>query len=144
MGGAEKTGEELDVFRLAHQLAIRIYTVTRSFPREEIYGITVQMRRAATSVPANLAEGAHRISAAEYRTFVSFAKGSAGEIRYHVLLAGDLGYISAAEAQSLRYEYARVLQMLTKLVRTLGIGQTARIRKGRALGSRGTEASDGS
>ena len=65
-----KSVEELDVFRLAHQLAIRIYTVTRSFPREEIYGITGQMRRAATSVPANLAEGAHRISAAEYRTFV--------------------------------------------------------------------------
>lgn len=115
-----KNVEEMDVFKLAHSLALDVYRLTSAFPREEIYGLTAQMRRAATSVPANLAEGAYRNSRAEYRNFVGIAKGSAGEVRYHLLLAMDLQYLSKPETEHLRNEYSRVIQMLTNLVKSLG------------------------
>lgn len=112
--------EELDVFKLAHRLALDVYRVTGTFPKEEIYGLTAQMRRAAASLPANLVEGANRTSRAEYRRFVGIAKGSAGEVRYYLLLAMDLEYLSKSEAQRLRSEYVRVIQMLTNLIKSLG------------------------
>jgi four helix bundle protein len=112
--------EDLDVFKLAHRLTLEVYKLTATFRKEEIYGLSAQMRRAATSVPANLVEGANRTSRAEYRNFVGIAKGSAGEIRYYLLLAMDLEYVSKLDAQRLRGEYARVIQMLTNLVKSLG------------------------
>lgn len=115
-----KDVEEMDVFKLAHQLALDVYKLTAAFPREEIYGLTSQMRRAATSVPANIMEGANRDSRAEYRRFVGISRGSAGEARYHLLLAMDLQYLSKAEGQRLRQQYVRVIQMLTNLSKSLG------------------------
>jgi len=111
--------EDLDVFKLAHRLALEIYKLTATFPREELYGLTAQMRDAAASAPSNLVEGAHRNSPAEYRNFVGIARGSAGEVRYHLLLARDLGYAAPSETERLRGEYTRVIQMLTSLARAV-------------------------
>ncbi len=111
--------EQLDVFKLAHELAVKIYRVTKGFPREEVYGLAAQMRRAASGILSNLSEGANRNSKAEYRRFASIAKGSAGEVYYQVLLAKDLGYINTEEFERLRNDYLRVLQMLEKLVQSL-------------------------
>jgi|SRR3972149_9504364 len=111
--------EELDVFKLAHRLTLEIYKVSKDFPREEVYGIVSQMRRAAGSVTINLAEGANRNSTAEYRKFVSIAKGSAGEVYYQLLLAKDLGYLRQEHFKQLREDYFRVLQMLEKLIQSL-------------------------
>ncbi len=111
--------EDLDVFKLAHRLVIEIYRLTATFPKEEIYGLTSQMRRAATSVPANIMEGANRNSPAEYRNFVGISKGSAGEVRYYLLLAMDLQYIAKPDGERLRVDYLRVIQMLTNLVKSL-------------------------
>ena len=86
--------EDLDVFKLAHQLALKIYSVSKTFPREETYSLIDQMRRAAGSVGMNLMEGAMRLGSKEYRQFVGIARGSAGEVCYQLLLARDLNYIS--------------------------------------------------
>ena len=72
--------EDLDVFKLAHELALKIYSVTKSFLREETYSLVDQMRRAAISVGMNLMEGAMRLGTKEYRQFVGIARGSAGEV----------------------------------------------------------------
>ena len=104
--------EDLDVFKLAHDLALKIYSVSKTFPREETYSLIDQMRRAAGSVGMNLMEGAMRLGSKEYRQFVGIARGSAGEVCYQLLLARDLNYISKETYQELRTGYNRVIQML--------------------------------
>ncbi len=106
---------ELDVFKLAHSLVLRVYKVTESFPKVEIYGLISQLRRASISIPANLAEGARRISKKEFRYFISIFRGSCGEMEYLVKLCKDLNYIKEKDYNDLRNDYRRVAQMLTKL-----------------------------
>ena len=81
-----KTVEDLDVFKLAHQLALKTYSVTKTFPKEEAFSLVDQMRRAASSVGMNLMEGAMRLGSKEYRQFVGIARGSAGEVCYQLIL----------------------------------------------------------
>jgi len=114
-----KKVEELDVFKLSHSLAIKIFEITKTFPEEEKFGLISQARRAAYSIPMNLMEGAHRLSSKEYRQFVGIAKGSAGEIKYQLLLVKDLKYISDENYSELLPKYERVSQMLTKLAKSL-------------------------
>ena len=114
-----KSVTELDVFRLAHQMALQIYRITRTFPEEEKFGLTSQMRRAAYSVPMNLVEGANRLNSKEYRQFVGFSKGSAAEVGYQLLLAKDLNYIDEKTYEENRPNYHRICQMLTGLAKSL-------------------------
>ncbi len=114
-----KTVEELDVFKLGHELTLTVYDITKTFPEEEKFGIISQMRRAAYSIPMNLMEGSHRFSSKEFRQFIGIARGSAGEMKYQLLLAKDLKYISEAVYSDLASKYERVSQMLTKLARSL-------------------------
>src|SRR5437667_5268609 len=79
--------ESLEVWRLAHQLALEIYRQTDGFPAREHFGLTAQLRRAAASIPANLAEGCGRASTREYIHFCSIARGSVFEVRYYLRLA---------------------------------------------------------
>ena len=102
-----KSVEDLDVFKLAHQLALKTYSTTKAFPREETFSLVDQMRRAATSVGMNLMEGAMRLGTKEYRQFVGIARGSAGEVCYQLLLAKDLNYISEDTYRELRSGYDR-------------------------------------
>ena len=111
--------EDLDVFKLAHQLALKIYSVSNTVPREETYSLIDQMRRAAGSVGINLMEEAMRLGSKEYRQFVGIARGSAGEVCYQLLLARDLNYISTETNQELRTGYDRLIQMLSRLSQTL-------------------------
>jgi four helix bundle protein len=114
-----KSVEDLDVFKLAHQLVLETYTVTKAFPKEETYSLVDQMRRAASSIGMNLVEGSMRLNSREYRHFVGIARGSAGEVCYQLLLAKDLGYISNETYVSLRGGYDRVVQMLSRLSQSL-------------------------
>ena len=114
-----KKVEDLDVFKLSHSLALEIFELTKAFPEEEKFGLISQMRRAAYSIPMNLMEGAHRLGPKEYRHFVGIAKGSAGEVRYQILLVKDLEFISRETYASLASRYERVTQMLTKLAKSL-------------------------
>lgn len=114
-----KKVEDLDLFRLSHSLVLSIFELTKTFPEEEKFGLISQMRRVAYSIPMNLMEGAHRLSSKEYRQFVGIAKGSAGEIKYHLLLVRDLKYISESKYSNFLPEYEHVSQMLTKLAKSL-------------------------
>jgi len=111
---------DMDVFKLAHELTLKIYKITSKFPKIEIYALASQMRRAAFSILTNIAEGAARNSKAEYRRFVSIAKGSAGEISYQIILSRDLGYIDPDNCRILIDDYNRVGRMLTRLIQSLG------------------------
>jgi four helix bundle protein len=121
-----KSVEDLDVFQLAHELTLKIYRITTDFPKEETFGLISQMRRAASSVGMNLAEGAMRLNSGEYRQFVGIARGSAAEVGYQLLLAKDLGYVTNETYKELRSGYDRVCQMLTRLGQSLNPDQRAR------------------
>lgn len=119
-GGNElKSIEDLDVFKLSHEMALAIYKITKNFPDEERFGLISQMRKAAYSVPMNLVEGANRLNKKEYRQFVGIAKGSASEVKYQLMLAKDLGYIDGDAYQNVRSNYERIGQMLTGLAKSL-------------------------
>ena len=83
-----------DVWKLSHEFVLEIYTVTKDFPSQEIYGIINQIRRAAASIPTNISEGCGRSSDAEFSRFIHIALGSANEVEYLVQLAYDLKYLS--------------------------------------------------
>jgi len=111
--------EELDVFKLAHQLTLQVYQITSKFPESERFGMISQMRRAAGSVCMNLSEGAHRVGKNEYKHFVSISKGSCGELKYQLILSKDLGYITEDAYKEIFEAYERVSMMLTKLYSSL-------------------------
>jgi four helix bundle protein len=82
---------ELEVWQRAIELATLLYRITQQFPRDEIYGLTSQLRRAGVSVASNIAEGCGRATTGEYRSFVGFARGSALEVQTHLVIARELG-----------------------------------------------------
>ena len=113
---------EYDVFKLSHSLAIEIYEITKSFPREEIFGLISQMRRSAYSIPMNLVEGASRKSSKEFAYFIDIAIGSCEEVRYQLLLSKDLTYINEVELKQMDGKYEKVKMMLTKLAKRVAGG----------------------
>ncbi len=106
---------KLEVWKRAHLLTISIYRMTQSFPVTERFGLTSQMRRAAASIGANLAEGCGRRGDGEFARFIDIAKGSSDELDYHLLLARDLRFISPAQHHELAEENREVGCMLTGL-----------------------------
>ena len=107
--------KKYEVFQLADQLVLDVYRVTAKFPKSETFGLTGQMRRAAASIPMNLAEGAARAGAKEFAQFVNIAVGSGDEVRYQLHLSWGLRYISDLEHQKLDGKYESVKKMLAKL-----------------------------
>ncbi len=92
-----KSFEELTVWQKAHRLALRIYRVTKEYPADEKFGLISQMRRAAVSVPANIAEGFKKRGIKDKAHFYNISQGSLEELRYYVILSKELGYISKTE-----------------------------------------------
>jgi four helix bundle protein len=86
---------DLIVWRKSHQFVINIYRITKDFPNEEKYGLVSQMRRAAVSIPANIAEGFRKYSKKEKANFYNIAQGSLDELRYYLILSKDLGYLQS-------------------------------------------------
>jgi four helix bundle protein len=107
----------LQVWCKAHQLALRAYGVTSTFPRTEVYGLTAQIRRCAVSVAANIAEGCGKRGNGEFQRFLNIATGSASELEYHFLLARDLSLVSGVEYGRLETAVVEVKRMLASLVR---------------------------
>jgi four helix bundle protein len=110
---------DLRVWQKSHQLTLAVYRVTGGFPRSEIYGLTSQMRRAASSIGANLAEGYGRSGDAEFARFCSIAMGSASELDYHLLLARDLKFLSSEDHTELAESATELKRMLAGLLQTL-------------------------
>jgi len=114
-----KTYKELEVWKKSYKLCLAIYGITKGFPKEERYGLSSQIRRAAVSVPSNIAEGYGRKTTQEYIRFLYIAYGSICELETQVLLARDLGYIEPGRIETLKEGMAEVERMLKALIRSL-------------------------
>jgi four helix bundle protein len=110
---------DLKVWEKGHALTLAVYHVTYCFPKEEIYGLTSQIRRAAVSIPANIAEGCGRDTQAEMNRFCLIAMGSSNELEYYLLLAHDLKYLDEAAYNNLQLQLAEVKRMLASLIRSI-------------------------
>jgi four helix bundle protein len=110
---------ELKVWWKGHELALELYRATAGFPREEIYGLTSQVRRSAVSVPANIAEGCGRGGDAELARFMRISMCSASELEYHLLLARDLEYLEPQEYERLTERTKEVKRMLAPFINRL-------------------------
>src|SRR5579884_1396517 len=106
-----KDFKDLKVWEKAHGMTVAVYSASRGFPKEEIYGLTSQLRRAAVSVSANIAEGCGRRSDGEFLRFLQIARGSASEVEYHLLLARDLKLLPASAHNELEKQVAEVQRM---------------------------------
>jgi len=111
-----KDFKELRVWSKAHELTVSVYVITRIFPKDEMYGLTSQVRRSAASIGANIAEGCGRRSDGELCRFLQIARGSASETEYHLLLAKDLGLLSESDFRKAEQKVLEVQRMLTALV----------------------------
>jgi len=103
---------ELKVWQRAHALVLEIYRISASFPQDERFGVTSQLRRAIISVPTNIAEGSRRQGQQEYARFLNIAQGSAAEAEYLLILSRDLGYLSQAASDRLIADLDEVARML--------------------------------
>jgi four helix bundle protein len=109
----------LNVWQRAYSLTLDIYKTTKSFPKEETYGLVSQLQRAAVSVPANIAEGYERNHRKEYIQFLFVSKGSLGEIETQLLLAKDLGYLSENDYSVIEAKRSETIRMLKGLIKSL-------------------------
>ena len=114
-----KDFRNLKVWEKAHQLALALYEITNTFPREETYGLVSQIRRAASSIPSNIAEGCGREGDPELARFCIIARGSASELEYELLLARDLKLIQLKDYETLSEQTVGIKRMLTVLVQKL-------------------------
>ena len=114
-----KNYKELNVWQKAYQLCLNIYKNTQDFPGEEKYGLVSQIRRAAVSVPSNIAEGYGRKSTKEYLQLLYVAYGSICELETQILLSGDLKYIEAGDLERLQQDTGAVERMLKALIKSL-------------------------
>jgi len=103
---------KIQVWQKSHDLTLRLYKITSTFPKEELYGLTSQIRRASASIPSNIAEGCGRDTQTELARFVHIAAGSASELDYHLLLSHDLGYINKETYQELENSISEIKRML--------------------------------
>jgi four helix bundle protein len=111
--------KKLKIWSKAHELTLLIYQRTRSFPKDEIYGLTSQIRRASASIGANIAEGCGRRSDPEMRRFIQIARGSVSELEYHLLLANDLHFLAPDEFAAMESKILEIQRMLAALAQRL-------------------------
>jgi len=112
---AAKHYKELIVWQKAMDLVCLVYKITKSFPKEELYGLTTQIRRAAVSVPSNIAEGQARKTTAEFRNFLSIARGSMAELETQLIIAVRLNYMQKSQMQEIMTVHDEVSKMLFAL-----------------------------
>lgn len=115
-----KSYKELKVWQKAYHLCLKIYKMTKGFPKEELFGLTSQIRRSSLSIPCNIAEGYGRRSRPEYIRFLNIAYGSLCELETQVLLSGDLNYFKEKELKEVQTEVWEIERMLMALIKSLG------------------------
>jgi len=114
-----KDFRDLAVWRKAHELTLAVYRVTKNFPREEMYGLTSQIRRASSSIGTNIAEGCGKRTDADFARYLQNAFGSANELEYLLLLAFDLQFLKKADFEQLSNDTIEVKKMLAAFLRKL-------------------------
>ncbi len=117
---------EIRAWEKAHSLTLSVYNVTSRFPREELFGLTSQIRRASASIPANIAEGCGRSGDAELARFLTVSMGSASELEYHLLLARDLEILPVEDYERLHNELTAVKKMLVSFTQKLMVDRKPR------------------
>jgi four helix bundle protein len=116
-----KDFRNLHVWDRTHRLTLNIYALTARFPREELYGLTSQIRRCGVSIGANIAEGCGKTGNGEFQRYLQIACGSASELEYELLLARDLGYLTDPDYQTVSGELSQIRKMLSSLLRKVQI-----------------------
>jgi four helix bundle protein len=111
-----KNYKELNVWQKAYKLCLHIYKVTKRFPKDEMYGLTSQIRRSAVSIPSNIAEGYGRKTTLEYVRFLYIAYGSVCELETQTMISCDLGYVGKERFQEIRQEIGDVERMLKAMI----------------------------
>ncbi|TAM94879.1 MAG: four helix bundle protein [Chitinophagaceae bacterium] len=111
--------QEIIAWQRSHQLTLKVYFHTNSFPNTETYGLVSQMRRAASSIPTNIAEGCGRNSDAEMKRFLIISTGSCSELEYQLILAKDLKYIPENLFKELQYEIILIRKMIFSFIKKL-------------------------
>jgi four helix bundle protein len=111
-----KDFRDLKVWEKSHNLALLVYKYTQPFPKQEMFGLTSQMRRAAVSIPANIAEGCGRGGNFELARFLSIAMGSASELEYLLLISAGLGFLNRIDYKELELATTEVKRMLASLI----------------------------
>ncbi len=111
--------EKLDVWMKSMELSEKIYTLTKKFPKEELYGLTSQIKRAVVSVPCNIAEGAARQTKTEFRQFLYIARGSLSELETEIKIAKRLGYTQNKDTKDVEVLSDDIGKMLTALIKKL-------------------------
>lgn len=107
----------LVVWQKSHELTLAVYSATKQFPKEELFGLTSQMRRSSSSIPTNIAEGCGRGSNADFQRFLQMAFGSANELDYQLILSNDLKYLDGESHQRLSGLLLEIKKMLSTLIR---------------------------
>ena len=102
----------LEIWKRSHLFTLKIYNITKSFPREELFGLSSQMRRSSSSIPTNIAEGAGRNTNPQFAQFLQFSSGSCSEIQYQLILSKDLTYISEEVFKELHSEIIEIRKMI--------------------------------
>jgi len=115
-----KDFRDLKVWTKAHELALDCYTATASFPKQEIFGIVAQIRRAGSSIGANIAEGCGRSGDGEFHRFLQMAMGSASELENHLLLARDSHFLQESSHRSIEMKVVETKKMLAALIKKVG------------------------
>ena len=108
--------KDLKVWEKAHQFTLMVYETSKHFPKEELYGLTNQLRRSAYSIPANIAEGCGKNTKADFANFLNIALGSANESEYFILLTKDLTYINTEKFETLSKLINEIKAMLIALI----------------------------
>jgi len=111
--------KNLDVWQTAHLLAVNVYKATMTFPKEELYGLTSQIRRASVSIPSNIAEGCGRNGDPEFGRFLQFALGSSNELEYQLLLAYELKYLDDEIYKDITSQIDHTRRMLIALLKKM-------------------------
>jgi four helix bundle protein len=114
-----KTHKDLNVWKDGISFVTKVYKITSSFPKEELYGITSQIRRAAVSIPSNIAEGAARKSSNEFKQFLYIALSSAAELNTQLIICNNLGFLNSDSTENLNLELYSISRRLQGLIRSL-------------------------
>ena len=114
-----KDFKDLKVWKRSHDLTLSVYKATATFPREELYGLTSQIRRASASIPTNIAEGCGRNTDNELARFLEIAMGSASELEYLLRLSNDLNFLDKAKSDELATEVIEIKKMLASFIRNI-------------------------
>lgn len=109
--------KDLKVWQKAHVLALDIYTASKSFPKEELYNVTSQLRRASMSIPTNIAEGCGKFTNKDFGSFLQIALGSANEVEYLILFSSELGFLETKLFEKFTIEIGEIKGMLIALIK---------------------------